>query len=87
MSHVQDATCPKVLWPGRAVVTHGLGWREYALGDVSRFEALEAALLPSLSAYLAPGLTAYTGLDLADLRPGDTVFVSSAAGAVGSLAG
>jgi NADPH-dependent curcumin reductase CurA len=74
------------LKPGQ-LVTHGLGWREYALDDVSRFEVLEPVLLPSLSAYLAPGLTAYTGLDLAELRAGDTVFVSSAAGAVGSLAG
>ena len=35
-----------------------------------------------------PGLTAYVGLlDIAALQPGDTVFVSGAAGAVGSLAG
>jgi NADPH-dependent curcumin reductase CurA len=72
--------------PGQ-LVAHGLGWREYALADASAFEALDPAVLPSLSAYLAPGLTAYAGLDLVGLRPGDTVFVSSAAGAVGSLAG
>ena len=72
--------------PGQ-LVAHGLGWREYALADASAFEVLDPALLPSLSAYLAPGLTAYAGLDLAGLRTGDTVFVSSAAGAVGSLAG
>ena len=35
-----------------------------------------------------PGLTAYVGLlDIAQLRDGDVVFVSGAAGAVGSLAG
>ena len=35
-----------------------------------------------------PGLTAYVGLlDIAALRDGDVVFVSGAAGAVGSLAG
>ena len=35
-----------------------------------------------------PGLTAYVGLlDIAGLREGDVVFVSGAAGAVGSLAG
>jgi len=35
-----------------------------------------------------PGLTAYTGLlRIAELAPGDTVFVSAAAGAVGSLVG
>jgi NADPH-dependent curcumin reductase CurA len=74
------------LRPGQMVL-HGLGWREYALADASAFEVLDAALLPSLSAYLAPALTACAGLDLADVRPGDAVFVSSAAGAVGSLAG
>lgn len=72
--------------PGRHVV-HGLGWREYAVGDASAFTAVDPAALPSLSAHLAPGLTAYVGLELAELRSGDTVFVSSAAGAVGSLAG
>jgi NADPH-dependent curcumin reductase CurA len=69
------------------MVSHRLGWREFAAGEASGFEMLDADALPSLSAHLAPGLTAYVGLDLADLRPGDTVFVSSAAGGVGSLAG
>lgn len=45
-----------------------------------------------MSAYLGPlggiGLTAYAGLvDVAALQPGEDVFVSAAAGAVGSLAG
>jgi NADPH-dependent curcumin reductase CurA len=45
-----------------------------------------------LSAYLGvlgmPGLTAYVGLlDIAAMRPGETVFVSGAAGAVGSTVG
>ena len=35
-----------------------------------------------------PGLTAYAGLlESAEFKPGDTVFVSGAAGAVGSLVG
>src|SRR5204863_743197 len=47
---------------------------------------------PTLSAYLGAlgltGLTAYAGLfDVAVMKPGDVVYVSAAAGAVGSLAG
>jgi NADPH-dependent curcumin reductase CurA len=72
--------------PGQ-MVSHRLGWREYATGEASGFELLDPAALPSLSAHLASGFTAYVGLDLAGLRSGDTVFVSSAAGRVGSLAG
>jgi hypothetical protein len=74
------------------VVLHGLGWREYALGDAGGFRKLDPKAAPSLSAYLGvlgmPGLTAYAGLvDVAGLKPGETVFVSGAAGAVGSLVG
>jgi NADPH-dependent curcumin reductase CurA len=69
-------------------VLHQLGWREYAT-----LEAEHAQKLPDAgSAYLGvlgmPGLTAYVGLlDIAGLEPGDVVFVSGAAGAVGSVAG
>ncbi|MFG2037112.1 NADP-dependent oxidoreductase [Dactylosporangium sp. NPDC048998] len=72
-------------------VLHGLGWREYALLDAERVRAVDTAAAPA-SAYLGvlgmPGLTAYAGLlDVARMRPDETVFVSGAAGAVGSLAG
>ena len=44
-----------------------------------------------LSAYLGvlgmPGLTAWAGLNLVDVKAGDRVFISAAAGAVGSVAG
>jgi hypothetical protein len=74
------------------VVLHGLGWREYALVDAGRARPVDPALAPELSAYLGvlgtTGLTAYVGLlDMAAMRPGDVVFVSAAAGAVGSIAG
>ena len=73
------------------VVLHQLGWREYAVLDARHARMLDTSLAPA-SAYLGvlgmPGLTAYVGLlDIAGLRPGDIVFVSGAAGAVGSLAG
>ena len=73
-------------------VVHGLGWREIAVLPAS--EAQPAAVVDgvSLSANLGvlgmPGMTAYVGLlDVASFREGDAVFVSGAAGAVGSLVG
>jgi NADPH-dependent curcumin reductase CurA len=73
------------------VVLHDLGWREYAVVPASRARKVDTSVAPA-SAYLRvlgmPGLTAYVGLlDVAALRDGDVVFVSGAAGAVGSLAG
>ncbi|WP_261575909.1 MDR family NADP-dependent oxidoreductase [Frankia gtarii] len=77
--------------PGFAVgdvVCHQLGWREFAVADAAALRRVDSAVLPSPTAYLAPLLTAWAGLVVAaELRPGDTVFVSGAAGAVGGLAG
>jgi NADPH-dependent curcumin reductase CurA len=72
-------------------VLHQLGWREYALVPADQARPVDPQLAPA-SAYLGvlgmPGLTAYVGvLDIAALRKGDVVFVSAAAGAVGSAAG
>jgi NADPH-dependent curcumin reductase CurA len=72
------------------LVLHDQGWRSHAL--VSRFTRLDPVegLSPShfLGALGLPALTAYVGLvDVAAFRPGETVFVSGAAGAVGGLAG
>jgi NADPH-dependent curcumin reductase CurA len=72
------------------IVVHELGWREYAKAERG-FRKVETDGI-SPSAYLGvlgmPGLTAYVGLlDIAALRENDVVFVSAAAGAVGSLAG
>src|SRR4051812_10597983 len=76
--------------PG-AHVLHQLGWREHAIVGQSAFQPVDTNLAPP-SAYLGvlgmPGLTAYVGLlDIAQLREGDVVFVSGAAGAVGSTVG
>ena len=73
------------------VVLHGLGWREYALVDAKGARKVDPGLAP-VSAYLGvlgmTGLTAYAGLlDVAAMKPGETVFVSGAAGAVGSMVG
>jgi NADPH-dependent curcumin reductase CurA len=74
------------------LVLHGLGWRDYAVGKAKGFRVLERAAGVAPSAYLGvlgmPGLTAYAGLfEVAGFRDGETVFVSAAAGAVGSLVG
>lgn len=72
-------------------VRHPLGWREYAVVDADQVVKVDPSTAP-LSAYLGvlgmPGLTAYAGLvEVARLDKGDVVFVSGAAGAVGSEAG
>ena len=72
-------------------VLHGLGWREHALLPAAQVRKVDASAVPA-SAYLGvlgmPGLTAYAGLTrIAGLQEGDSVFVSGAAGAVGSVVG
>ncbi|SDT81400.1 NADP-dependent oxidoreductase [Actinoplanes derwentensis] len=83
----QDETVPV-----GAFVVHGLGWREFSVVDAGKVRVVDPAAAPTLSAYLGllgmTGLTAYAGLlDIAQFREGDTVFVSGAAGAVGSVVG
>ncbi|HEX6445934.1 MAG TPA: NADP-dependent oxidoreductase [Streptosporangiales bacterium] len=74
------------------VVLHQGGWRESAVTDAARVRPVDVDAVPSPSAYLgvlgSTGMTAYVGLsDVARMEPGDVVFVSGAAGAVGSVAG
>ncbi|GAB2770675.1 NADP-dependent oxidoreductase [Streptomyces daliensis] len=70
------------------LVQHDLGWRESALLDASAAQRLDPGLLPEPGAYLSQGPTAWAGVTRGvGVRPGDTVFVSGAAGGVGSLAG
>jgi hypothetical protein len=79
------------------VVRHGAGWRDLAvvaagvesLGGVATLTRLDVEAAPPeayLGALGASGLTAYAGLfHIAELRDGDIVWVSAAAGSVGSL--
>jgi NADPH-dependent curcumin reductase CurA len=74
------------------LVTTNLGWRSHGVAPARAVRALTPVEGLSTSVFLgvlgAPGLTAWVGLlHKAALRPGDTVFVSGAAGAVGSLVG
>jgi NADPH-dependent curcumin reductase CurA len=72
-------------------VEHGLGWRTHAVVPVRAATVVdpEQAPLPSYLGLLGmPGMTAWVGLfDIGDVRPGETVWISAASGAVGSLAG
>lgn len=77
--------------PVGTMVLHGLGWREHAIVPASSATPVDVNVAPP-SAYLGvlgmPGLTAYAGLlAAAEFQSGDAVFVSGAAGAVGSLVG
>ena len=79
------------LSPGDLVL-HNYGWREYATGPAKHFRAVQRIDGVPDSAHLGVlgmiGLTAYVGLmDVAGLQSGEVVFVSGAAGAVGSLVG
>jgi NADPH-dependent curcumin reductase CurA len=66
-----------------------LGWREAFVSDGRGLSPVDPELAP-LPAYLGvmgmPGMTAYVGLlDIGQPQPGETVYVSGAAGAVGSV--
>jgi len=67
------------------------GWQEYAISNGKGVRKLDPKLAPistALGVLGMPGLTAYFGLlDIGKPRAGETVVVSSAAGAVGSIAG
>ncbi|MFD7130303.1 NADP-dependent oxidoreductase [Streptomyces sp. NPDC059894] len=76
--------------PGDHVLHFG-GWREYATVDGGQAVRVDPEAAP-LSTYLGvlgmTGLTAYAGLlRTASFKEGDAVFVSGAAGAVGSQVG
>lgn len=74
------------------LVVHGNGWREIAVVNAAETQPATAIDGVPLSANLGvlgmPGLTAYAGLlEVASFAEGDAVFVSGAAGAVGSVVG
>ena len=76
--------------PGDLVVGQ-LGWQEYAVARGSALRKIDSRLAPAsvwLHVLGTTGLTAYFGLfDVGRPRPGDTVVVSGAAGAVGQIVG
>ncbi|MEK2477303.1 NADP-dependent oxidoreductase [Streptomyces noursei] len=73
---------------GDLVASQTGGWREYAVLDAQAVQRLDPGALPFPAAHLSQGAAAYLGVVRAgEVRQGDTVFVTSAAGGVGSLAG
>ncbi len=78
-------------WPEGAWVLHQLGWRELALSDGGGLLPVDPSLAPvstALGVLGMPGFTAWYGLtELGEPKAGETVFVSAAAGAVGSVVG
>lgn len=73
------------------IAVGGLGWQEYGVSNGSGLRKVDPTLAPistALGILGMPGLTAYFGLlELCDPQAGETVFVSAAAGAVGSGVG
>lgn len=84
-------------YPVGSLVMGAFGWQQYAVRTpddqqrgINDFELLEPGtdLTLALSVLSDTGMTAYFGMtDVGRVQPGDTVLVTAAAGAVGSLAG
>lgn len=75
--------------PGDAVTSH-FGWRECFIAAPAELHPVSREFQP-LSIYLGAlgmtGLTAWAGLNLAEVKAGEVVYISGAAGAVGNMAG
>jgi NADPH-dependent curcumin reductase len=73
------------------VATARAGWQSHAVLDAATLVPIGFAGLPpslALGVLGMPGLTAFAGVNrLLDIRPGDTLVVSAAAGPVGSMVG
>lgn len=87
IGQVVESKNPK--YPAGTYVNSMLGWRDYYLATGRGVERIDPSVAP-IQAYLgalgAPGLTAYVGLlKVAAVQSGETVFVTGAAGAVGSV--
>ena len=66
-----------------------LGWQNYSI--VNEAELIKTSIKSSENLHMSvlgiTGKTAYFGLELAELKKGETVLISAAAGAVGNVAG
>lgn len=75
---------------GGDLVLGNAGWQDYALSDGSDLVPLGAMARPSLAlgGLGMPGFTAHVGLlDIGEPKPGETVVVAAATGAVGGVVG
>jgi NADPH-dependent curcumin reductase CurA len=75
---------------GDIVLGYG-GWQEYAVSNGAGLRKLDPAAAPISTALVVlgmPGMTAYVGpLEIGQPKPGETVVVAAASGAVGSMVG
>jgi NADPH-dependent curcumin reductase CurA len=72
-------------------VVGALGWQQYGVASAKTFRKIDTKAAPA-QAYLGvvgmPGVTAWVGLlTIGEPKPGETVAVSAASGAVGSVVG
>ena len=71
-------------------VTSNFGWREYFVASPKELHPVSREVQP-LSVYLGAlgmtGMAAWAGLNLVEVKTGDVIFISGAAGAVGNVAG
>jgi len=78
-------------YPEGTVVSGMFGWQEYAVSDgqgIRRVDPDVAPVSTALHVLGMPGLTAYFGLmDVCNCQPNESVLVTGAAGAVGSVVG
>ena len=88
ISEVVESHSPKLV-PGDLVVSNA-GWQRYSKTSGDNLMHVPPGFPPSVFLGPAgmPGVTAWTGLfDIGEPQPGETVVVSAASGAVGSVAG
>jgi len=73
------------------IVEDRLGWQEYAIGGAPTMRKVDPSLAPISTANGVlgmPGMTAYFGLlEVGQPKPGETIVVSAASGAVGQVVG
>lgn len=89
MSEVVESNNPK-FQPGD-IVTSNVGWQKYAVSNGKGLRKIDPGYIP-ITAHLGtagmPGVTAWVGLfEIGQLKEGETVVVSAASGAVGSVVG
>jgi len=72
------------------VVTSNFGWREYFMASPKDLHLVSHEFQP-LSVYLGAlgmtGMTAWVGLNVGEVKAGEVIYISGAAGAVGNVAG
>ena len=78
-------------WHAGDIVLAYAGWQRFALSDGQDLRRLDPSVAPlttALGVLGMPGFTAYAGLlNIGKPKPGDTVVVAAASGAVGSVVG